>query len=131
VDHFDDEIENLIQRVIGCAIQVHRALGPGYAESVYGNALELVFRRESIPYVREYRFRVMFEGSDVGEGRIDFLIGNRLVVEIKAKRGIADVDIAQTVGYLTHRAEPVGLLLNFHVALMKNGIKRVVRAETL
>jgi len=131
MDRFDDEIEGLIERVIGCAIEVHRKLGPGHPEAVYGNALEIVFQREGIPYQREHRFQILFDGQPVGEGRIDFWVGDRLVLEDKAKSALAPIDVAQTVGYLTHKKEPVGLLLNFNVALMKEGIRRVIRSEDM
>lgn len=131
MDKFDDEIENWMTRAIGCAIEVHRKLGPGYPEAFYGNALEIVFKREGIPYEREHRFRVEFDGQAIGEGRMDFWVGNRLVVEDKAKKALDPTDIAQVIAYLTQKKEPVGLLLNFNVAVMKQGIRRVVQSEQL
>jgi GxxExxY protein len=131
LDKFDDEIERLMVKVIGCAIEVHRKLGPGHPEAVYGNAVEVVFKREGIPYQREHRFKIMFDGQEVGEGRMDFLVAGRLVLEEKAKKGIDPTDVAQVIGYLTHKKERVGLLLNFNVAVMKQGIRRVVRTEQL
>lgn len=131
MDRFDDEIERLVERVIGCAIEVHRKLGPGLPEVVYGNALEIVFRREGIPYEREHRFQVFFDDEPVGQGRMDFWIANRLVLEDKAKKALDATDIAQVVGYLSHKKEPVGLLLNFNVAVLKNGIRRVVRSKDM
>lgn len=131
MDRFDDEIEGYIERVIGCAIEVHRKLGPGLPEVVYGNALEIVFKREGIPYEREHLFEVLFDGQSVGRGRMDFWVGGRLVLEDKAKKALDSTDIAQAVGYLSHKKEPVGLLLNFNVAVMKNGIRRVVRSKDM
>ncbi len=131
MDKFDDEIEALIARGIGAAIEVHRKLGPGLPEATYGNALELVFKRDAIPYEREHRFEVHFDGQKVGEGRLDFWVGGRLVLEDKAKRAIDLTDIAQVVGYLSHKKEPVGLLLNFNVAVMKDGIRRVIRGKDM
>jgi GxxExxY protein len=131
LDRFDDEIESLIDGVIRCAIEVHRNLFPGYNESVYCNALEKEFLRQGIPFEREHRFVVVYKGDEVGEGRIDFWVGNRLVVEIKAAKGIDPAHVAQVVGYLAHKREQVGLLLNFGPALMKEGIRRVVRTRDL
>lgn len=131
MDRFDDEIEALIARVIGSAIEVHRKLGPGLQEATYGNALELVFKRDGLPYEREHRFEVLFDGQKVGEGRMDFLVSGRLVLEDKAKRAIDLTDIAQVVGYLSYKKEPVGLLLNFNVAVMKDGIRRVIRTKDM
>ena len=131
MDRFDDELENLIERVIGCGIEVHRKLGPGLPEVVYGNALEIVFKREGIPYEREHYFEVRFDDLPVGRGRMDFWVGGRLVLEDKAIRALSPTDISQVVGYLTHKREPVGLILTFNVALMKDGIRRVVRSKDM
>lgn len=131
MDRFDDEIESLIDRVIGCAIEVHRHLKPGYPENVFANAFELELLRVAIPFEREHRFEVQYKGEKVGEGRIDFWVGGRLVVEIKATSGIDLAHVAQVVGYLAQKNEPVGLILNFNAATMKQGIRRVVRTRDL
>ena len=132
MDRFDDEIEGLMTAVIGCAIRVHRALGPGYPESVYGNALEKEMVRAGLVFSREHRFEVIFTGDPVGEGKLDFWVGGRLVVEIKAVKALQDVHVAQVVTYLTQMKEPLGLLLNFQVAVLKDhGIRRVIRSREL
>ena len=132
MDRFDDELEGLITAVIGCAIRVHRVLGPGYPELVYGNALVKEFTNSSLSFEREYHYRVQYLGEDVGEGKLDFWVENRLVVELKAVRALEPVHVAQVVAYLTQMREPVGLLLNFQVAVMKDkGIRRVIRSREL
>jgi GxxExxY protein len=132
MDRFDEEIEGLMTAVIGCAIRVHRALGPGHPEGVYGNALAREMFRAGLTYEREHRYQVMFVGEQVGEGKLDFWVGNRLVVELKAVKSLDMVHVAQVVAYLTQKKEPVGLLLNFQVAVMKGkGIKRVILSNEL
>jgi GxxExxY protein len=132
VDRFDDEIEALIWAVIGCAIEVHRSLGLGHPESVYGNALSNELNRRELVFEREHCYHVKYKGDDVGEGRIDFWVGGRLVVEIKAVKEVDPVHVAQVVAYLTQKGEQVGLLLNFNVAAMKDkGIRRVVRTRDM
>lgn len=126
MDRFDDEIETLAEAVIGAAIEVHRHLGPGHTEAVYGNALSLELKRRDLRQQREYAFKVQYKGDCVGEGRVDFLVGGRLVVEIKAVRGIDDAHVAQTLFYLANVKSPLGLIINFNVTLLKNGIRRVV-----
>lgn len=125
----DDALENLAKQVIGAAIEVHRHLGPGLKESVYMNALchELILR--GIPFDREVSFEIRFKGLTVGQGRMDLVVGKRLVVEGKSVDELARRDRLQTLYYMRHLKEPLGLLLNFNVALMKEGVKRVLDTE--
>lgn len=131
MERFDDEIEGLIATVIKWAIEVHRHLRPGYPETTFGNALAIELSDHGVSFEREHQFEAMYKGQPVGEGRIDFWVGNRLVVELKAAKAIDPAHVAQVVGYLVHKNEPVGLLLNFHAALMKDGIRRVLRSRDL
>lgn len=131
MDRFDDEIERLAEAVIGAAIEVHRHLGPGHPESVYCNALGHELELRGIPAIREHFYRVKHKDLDVGEGRIEFWVGNRLTVEIKAIEGLLPVHIGQVVAYLSQKGEPVGLLINFNVSVLKNGLKRVVRSKSV
>lgn len=125
----DDELEELAKQVIGAAIEVHRHLGPGLKESVYMNALchELCLR--GIPFEREVSYEIRFKGVLVGQGRMDLVVSKRLAVEGKSVDELARRDRLQTLFYLRHLKEPLGLLLNFNVALMKEGIKRVLDTE--
>ena len=130
MDRFDDEIEELAAAVIGAAIEVHRHLGAGHHESVYGNALEHELRLRDIPYERERSIQVTYKEVGVGEGRLDFWISGRLVVELKAVPQLSPVYTAQVVSYLAIVNEPVGLLINFNTRVLKDGIKRIVRSAT-
>lgn len=129
MDKFDDEIEQLASAVIGAAIEVHKHLGPGHPESVYCNALSYEFELRGLMHAREHHYRVTYKNREVGEGRIDFWVGNRLTVEIKAVEGLLPLHTGQVVAYLSQKNEPVGLLINFNVTVLKNGLKRVIRSK--
>jgi GxxExxY protein len=130
MDLFDAEIEKLANEVLGAAIEVHRHLRPGLPESVYRRAMRVELRLRGISIEEEKSVEVDYKGEDVGKGRLDLFVGGRLVVELKAVSAIADVHIQQTVGYLNLVKEPVGLVINVNVAVVKNGgIRRVIRSE--
>lgn len=129
-DRFDEGLESLAEAVIGAAIEVHRHLGPGHPESVYCNALQYEFELRGIGNQREHHYRVMYKGKDVGEGRIDFWVGDRLTVEVKAVEELSPTHTGQVVAYLSQKNEPIGLLINFNVSLLKRGLKRVIRSKS-
>jgi GxxExxY protein len=112
--------------VIGAAIDVHRALGPGYAESVYEEALGIELAAREIPSVRQYPFQVEYRGRWVGEGRVDFLVAGCLVVELKVVERVAPVHSAQVTGYLKALKLRLGLILNFNSSILREGIVRVM-----
>ena len=122
----DNEIDRLAHAVIGAAIEVHRLLGPGFLESVYEAALcaELTLRR--IPFTRQQMIAISYKGQIVGESRLDLLVGAGLVVELKAVEAIAAIHSAQVISYLKITGFQLGLLINFNVPVLKDGIKRVV-----
>ena len=123
-----EELEKLIHEVIGAAIEVHKVLGPGHLEAHYGNALAIELELRNIRYRREAAVALDYKGHLVGEGKLDFLIEDKLVVELKAVQAINDVHMAQTISYLRMRDSRAGLILNFHVAAMnsKEAIRRVI-----
>ena len=122
----DSELDRLATAVIGAAISVHQELGPGFLEKIYETALCHELTRLGIRYERQKRVEVRFKDVVVGEAIFDLLVEGRLVVELKASDSIHPVHVAQTISYLKTIKEPLGLLLNFQVARMKDGIKRVV-----
>jgi GxxExxY protein len=124
----DKETDELIHEVIGAAIEVHRELGPGYLESVYHEALAVEFKLRNIPFVKKPGVRVEYKGVAVGDGELDFLVGGVLVVELKTVEELAPVHTAQVISYLKSSGRIVGLLINFHVPVLKEGIKRVIRS---
>ncbi|XAL98804.1 GxxExxY protein [Phycisphaeraceae bacterium D3-23] len=121
-----EEVDALAHRVIGAAIEVHRTLGPGHLESVYEKAMCVELTRQGITYVAQHRFQVNYEGIDVGESRVDLLVENTLIVELKAIEHFAPIHSAQVLAYLKGLDLHLGLLINFNVLLLKNGIKRII-----
>ena len=119
------EINQITRGVIGAAIEVHRQLGPGLLESSYRECLcrELLLR--GIPFEREKPLPLEYKGIHLGCGyRLDLLVDNSVVVEIKAIEALAPIHEAQLLTYLRIGGWRVGLLINFNVAVLKNGIRR-------
>ncbi len=123
-----DHIEKLIHDVIGAAIEVHKVLGPGHLESHYENALCIELELRGIPFVRQQIVKLEYKCREVGEGRIDLVVADELVVELKAVESIVNLHLAQVISYLRIRKSRAGLILNFNVPAMnsKDAIRRVV-----
>ncbi|MDY6897843.1 MAG: GxxExxY protein [Cyanobacteriota bacterium] len=119
-------LEQLTYGVIGAAIEVHRVLGAGFLESVYQEALAVEFSQRNIPYLTEFPIAVTYKGHFVGEGRLDFLVDDVLVVELKAVEKLVPKHEAQVISYLKTTQQPLGLLINFNVPILKQGIKRII-----
>ncbi len=118
--------EELVKQFIDAAIEVHRELGPGYDESIYENALAVEMDLRGIPYERQKVINIHFKGVLVGEGRIDFFLGSEVVVELKTVDRVLQKHTAQTTKYLKATGKPLGLLVNFHEFLLKDGLRRVI-----
>lgn len=121
-----EEVDRLASAVIGAAIEVHRILGPGYLEKTYEEALAVEFELRGIPFSRQHPIALTYQGHAIGEGRLDFLVGGELVVELKTVDSFAEVHKAQVISYLKATGHVLGLLINFCVPVLKDGIKRVV-----
>ena len=124
----EERLDKLAHAVIGAAIEVHRHLGPGYLESVYQAALEVELKLQEIPFEPQRPVGVTYKGNPVGDGRLDFLVDGVLVVERKAVDELEDVHKAQVISYLKATRLHLGLLINFNVTVLKNGVKRVIRS---
>ena len=111
---------------MGRAFEVHRILGPGFAESVYEEALAVELNRRDIPFERQVQLTVKYKGFCVGEGRLDLLVGGELIVELKSVEELAAVHVAQVISYLKAFDRPLGILITFNVQLLKNGVRRIV-----
>ena len=120
------EVEQLAHRVIGAALEVHKALGPGFLETVYEEALCIELELQDIPFKRQYEVESTYKGRQVGMGRLDLIVGDKLIVELKAVDLLAPVHTAQVLSYLKATGFSLGLLINFNVPILKEGIKRVV-----
>lgn len=115
------------ERILGCALLVHRALGPGLLESVYETCLAHELGKAGLEYGRQLALPVVYDGLAIDAGfRLDLLVAGRVVVEVKSIDKIADVHRAQLLSYLKLGGFRLGYLLNFNVALMKSGIVRML-----
>lgn len=121
----DPKVNQLSNAVIGAAIEVHKALGPGFLESVYEEALAYELRLRRVLFSQQHTIGVSYKGQMVGESRLDFLVDSCLVVELKAVEGLESSHTAQVLSYLKATQYSLGLLINFNVPILKQGIRRV------
>jgi len=122
----DAETDRLAQEVIGAAIEVHRALGPGFLESLYEQAMSIELGLRGISFERQVPVAVNYKGHSIGESRLDLLVDGRLIVELKAVDQFASIHTAQVMSYLKATGHRLGLLINFNVIRLKDGVKRIV-----
>lgn len=120
------DVERYAHEVIGTAIEAHRVLGPGFLESVYEEALDVEMKLRGMPFQRQVPFTIHYKKHDVGEGRLDFLVGGCLVVELKTVDAFGPIHMAQVLSYLKATGHTLGLLINFNVPILKNGVKRII-----
>ena len=120
-----EELNTLTTSVIGAAIEVHRVLGPGYLESVYQEALEVELMAAHIPFEPRKPIAVSYKGREVGQGRLDFLVADKLVLELKAVEKLAPIHRAQMISYLKATSRRLGLVINFNEKTLRDGIMRV------
>ncbi|NHZ87166.1 MAG: GxxExxY protein [Planctomycetia bacterium] len=113
--------------IIGAAIKVHKALGPGLLESVYEICLFKELRDLGLNVLRQVSVPVVYEGEKLDTGfRIDLLVENKVIVELKAVESLNDIYLAQVLTYLKLSDKKLGLLINFNVTKIVDGVKRVV-----
>ena len=119
--------ENLTSQIISAAIEVHRTLGPGLLESAYQQCLCHEFDLRGIAYLQKIKLPVMYKGRRIGHGyELDLLVEDRVVLELKCATQLRPVHEAQLLTYLRLSEKRVGLLFNFHVPLLRDGIIRRV-----
>lgn len=121
--------DELAHAVIGAAIEVHRHLGPGFLESVYEEALCVELADRRIPFERQKEISLLYKDREIGKHRIDLLVGGLLIVELKTVEALAEIHTAQIISYLKATGLSLGLLINFNVPILKNGIQRVVYTD--
>lgn len=122
-----ERVDRLARRVIGAAIEVHRHLGPGLLESAYQQALLHELQLQGMDTQRHVHVPIDYKGVVVGAYKLDFLVEEELILELKSIERFAPTHRAQLLGYLHATRLELGLLLNFNVARLKDGICRVVR----
>lgn len=121
------EINEISKKTIGCAIEVHKELGPGLLESTYQECLIYELRKAGFKVRREVPMPVVYKEVKLEHGyRMDILVEEKLVLELKTVEFLNEVHFAQLLTYLRLGNYPLGLLLNFNVKMMKEGIKRII-----
>jgi GxxExxY protein len=117
--------DELTERIIGAAIEVHRILGPGLLESIYEEALAIELGLWGIPFQRQVEIDVQYKGHTIKGQRLDLLIGGQVVVELKSVTSLPDVAMAQVLSYLKAAGLKRGLLINFGNPRLIDGVKRI------
>ena len=120
------EVEDLIHRTIGSCIAVHRALGPGLLEGIYSRAVALELKASTIVFERDKAYPVIYRGEKLCDQRLDFVVDGQLVLEIKSVEQLAPIHHSQTLSYMRVSGIRAGLLINFNVVVLPDGIKRKV-----
>lgn len=122
-----EEINDLSYKIIGCAIEVHKILGPGLLESAYQKCLIFELEKAVLFVRKEVSLPIIYKDIELDHGyRIDLLINNKIVIELKTVESFTDVHTAQVLTYLKLGEFPLGLLINFHSKILKNNIKRFI-----
>ncbi|BBE17065.1 NADH:ubiquinone oxidoreductase subunit 5 [Aquipluma nitroreducens] len=119
--------EEIFKKVLDCAFEVHTNLGPGLLESVYEECLFIELQMVGLNVEKQKHLPLIYKGLKLGSHlRLDILVENKIIVELKAVEELTDVHLAQTLTYLKLSGCKLGLLVNFNVTHLKNGIKRVI-----
>ncbi|MFZ1916244.1 MAG: GxxExxY protein [Terriglobales bacterium] len=122
-----DRLDQISRRIIGAAIEVHRHLGPGLLESAYQSCLAFELKQLGLRVEEQKPLPVVYKDVKLDCGyRLDLVVENEIVVEIKAVEKLLPIHEAQLLSYLRLAHEKVGLLINFHVPVLKSGLKRIV-----
>jgi GxxExxY protein len=121
-----EHLDRYAHQVLGAAIEVHQHLGPGFLESVYERALIVELELRGIEVQQQVAIPVVYKDRAIGEARIDLLVEQELVVELKAVDSLLPVHRAQVISYLKAGAFQLGLLINFNVGILKQGVRRVI-----
>jgi GxxExxY protein len=122
-----DQINTITERIIGCAIEVHRVLRCGLYEATYRSALAIEFDAAGLTYVREASAPAVYKGHVLGSYRMDFVVEDMVVVEVKSVERMNPVFETQVITYLGVTKKRVGLLINFNSRLLKDGVQRIIR----
>ena len=121
----DPALNRMTNAIIGAAIEVHRRIGPGHLESAYEAALAIEFALREIPFKRQHPVALDYKGYSIGESRLDFLVFDSIIVELKAVETIAPIHRAVAISYLKITGHRLALIINFHVKALKDGIRRI------
>lgn len=118
------EYEQLTERIIGCAIEVHKKLGPGFLESIYENAFIIELQKQNLQVERQREVVIKYDSVEIGKHRLDLIIDDTIVVELKAVKNVEDVHFAIVKSYLKALGKEHGLIINFSKKVIE--VKRVI-----
>ncbi len=118
---------DLTGRIIGCAMNVHSVLGNGFQEIIYQRALAIEFENSMLNYARELQMSILYRDKEIGSRRVDFLVENSVIVELKAITVLEDVHLAQTINYLEAYHFKIALLINFGAKSLE--FKRLINSK--
>jgi GxxExxY protein len=121
--------DRVVHAIIGAALEIHRTLGPGFLESVYEEALSVELTLRGVWYERQTEIEISFKDHQVGRGRLDLLVESLVIVELKAIDSLAPIHTAKMISYLKATGLQLGLIINFNVPLLKDGIRRIVLTD--
>jgi GxxExxY protein len=122
----DEQINRIVDRIIGCGIEVHRELGPGLLESVYEECLSIELKNAQLYFEAQRRFPLKYKGTPISSRfQVDFVVEGGAIIELKSIDAIHPVHLAQVVTYLKLADCPAGLLMNFNVTSLRAGIRRL------
>lgn len=120
------ETERVAEATIGCAIEVHRRLGPGFREGLYQDAMAIELEEAGLHMEREVPVQIAYRNRTLRTFRIDLLVERRVVLELKAVERLERIHQAQTLSYLRATGHRLGLLVNFNTEVLRSGLKRIV-----
>ena len=121
------EYSELTGKIIGCAMEVHRILGNGFQELIYQKALAIEMAKQGLSYNRELEMEIKYKGESIGSRRVDFLVENKVMLELKAVIQLEDVHLAQAINYLEAYGLEIGMLINFGNRSLQ--FRRVMKPE--
>lgn len=122
-----EEEEYIAKQIVDIAIKIHKELGPGLLESVYAKCFYYELTKRNIPFVKQQEVPIIYQALRIDDGlRLDLLVNDLVIVEFKAQENYHPVWEAQLLSYLKLTKKRFGFIINFHVPLMKNGLKRMI-----
>ena len=121
-----EKLNKITEKIIGCAIEVHKNLGPGLLESIYEKALCFELNENNLTYKNQVLIPINYKGHLLGDHRLDLLVEDSIIIELKAVEKMDPVFEAQILSYLRLTGKKLGLLINFNTPILIKGIKRII-----
>lgn len=126
VNDMDDKINFITEKIIGCAITIHKSLGPGLLESIYEKAMCIELKENNLNYESQKQIPVYYKNTNLGLFKIDLVVENQIILELKSTERMDPVYDAQILSYMKLGNFKFGMLINFNSSLLKYGIKRFI-----